>query len=84
METSQWLKQRGIRPIGASTNRGFHLPRFGFRPPSQEAGLAIAICAIVGAVVFLQLQGVTRPRPVESPGISIEATGALPVVPPPP
>jgi len=44
----------------------------------------MAICAIVGAVVFLQLQGLTRPRPVESPGVSIEATGALPAVPPPP
>ena len=63
--------------------RGIRLPRFRFRPPSQEAGLAIAICAIVGAVVFLQLQGLTRPRPAESPGIGIAATGALPAVPPP-
>jgi len=38
----------------------------------------------VGAVVFLQLQGMTRPRSAESPGIGIAATGALPAVPPPP
>jgi len=63
--------------------RGLHLPRFGFRPPSQEAGLAFAIAVIVGAVVFLQLQGIARPRAAESPGIGIEATGALPAVPPP-